>query len=96
MFESVPEADPHRGLPTTFIIFSISPSHSDTKGTVNGFQTGSRVYLITCRGEHRMLSPWAHPQVQIRTKQGHISKSDPEAAPGGPGQASCLSPPLPP
>lgn len=33
----------------TFTSFSTSPSQSDTKGTVNGFQTGSNVYLITCR-----------------------------------------------
>lgn len=39
------------GTPVTFISFSTSPSHSDTKGTVNGFQTGSSVYLITCRVE---------------------------------------------
>lgn len=42
-----------RGLPITFISFSISPSHSDTKGTVNGFQTGSSVYLITWGWEQR-------------------------------------------
>lgn len=29
--------------------FSMSPSHRDTNGTVNGFQTGSSVYLMTCR-----------------------------------------------
>ena len=29
--------------------FSMSPSHRDTNGTVNGFHTGSSVYLITCR-----------------------------------------------
>ena len=32
----------------TWMGFSMSPSHRDTKGTVNGFHTGSSVYLITC------------------------------------------------
>lgn len=27
--------------------FAMSPSHKDTNGTVNGFHTGSSVYLIT-------------------------------------------------
>lgn len=31
----------------TWMGFSRSPSHKDTNGTVNGFHTGSRVYLIT-------------------------------------------------
>lgn len=35
--------------PLTWMGFSMSPSHRDTSGTVNGFHTGSSVYLITCR-----------------------------------------------
>lgn len=35
--------------PLTWMGFSMSPSHRDTNGTVNGFHTGSSVYLITCR-----------------------------------------------
>lgn len=33
----------------TWMGFSMSPSHRDTSGTVNGFHTGSSVYLITYR-----------------------------------------------
>lgn len=33
----------------TWMGFSMSPSHRDTRGTVNGFHTGSSVYLITYR-----------------------------------------------
>lgn len=41
----------------TWMGFSMSPSHKDTNGTVNGFQTGSRVYLITWEaGRSRMLT----------------------------------------
>lgn len=35
--------------PLTWMGFSMSPSHRDTSGTVNGFHTGSSVYLITYR-----------------------------------------------
>lgn len=31
----------------TWMGLSMSPSHRDTNGTVNGFHTGSSVYLIT-------------------------------------------------
>lgn len=41
----------------TWMGFSMSPSHKDTSGTVNGFHTGSRVYLITWEaGRSRMLT----------------------------------------
>lgn len=44
------------GAPLTWMGFSMSPSHRDTKGTVNGFHTGSSVYLITCGRERGVVS----------------------------------------
>jgi hypothetical protein len=55
----------------TWMGFSRSPSHKDTNGTVNGFHTGSRVYLITWgTGKSSVLTDplekrvkrWANPQ----------------------------------
>lgn len=70
--------------PLTWMGFSMSPSHRDTNGTVNGFHTGSSVYLITCstgraKREHRpraaVLWAWASPMVGVAREGGPQPRS---------------------
>lgn len=81
------------GSPITFISFSTSPSHSDTKGTVNGFQTGSSVYLITCEAGSGGCCYDGH----VAGGGGHKAGTTSPGATlgqilGGAGQMSCRTP----
>ena len=89
------------GPPVTFISFSTSPSHSDTKGTVNGFQTGSSVYLITCGVGTEGCRYNGHICRGRSAQSGDMSpRATLDEVLGGAGRASCrkphLSPLLPP